>query len=117
MNVVAGNYFYRLKMNNVANKESYTHIAKVSHECQNGFTVFPNPTSGTLIVQYAAAQDQIATIDVYDIVGKQVKTISLNARQGINHHEIDLSSLAQGLYIIKLTQDNQTNFTKVNVVK
>lgn len=113
----AGEYFYRLKIKNVADKVSYTKVAKVSHNCQNGFSIFPNPTNGKLNVQFIAETNETSVIDIYDFVGKHIAQFKVDCMKGLNQHEIDMSQLSNGLYIIKLTHNNKTNFSKVNVLK
>lgn len=67
-------------------------------------SVFPSPTQNILNIQI---QETIVEASVYDIVGKKVAVNLITA------NSIDVSSLAKGMYIIKVfTENNKTFSTK-----
>jgi len=63
---------------------------------QKLITIYPNPATNTL---YTNGLTGINTVEVYDISGKLLLSKQLNSNQ------IDISSLAKGLYFIKLTTE------------
>jgi hypothetical protein len=62
----------------------------------HSITIYPNPATNTL---YIDSHTSIETSEVYNISGKLLLTKQLNSNQ------IDISSLAKGLYFIKLTTE------------
>ncbi len=70
-------------------------------------TLTPNPTSG--ILQLYNVQTAVKKITVYDVLGKPV------LQQNGDNKTIDLSSLQQGLYLIKI--ETATGSTVKKVVK
>ena len=62
----------------------------------NNTSVFPNPTNGLVNI---SSQEEIIKIEVFDILGRLIKS-----NQGIN--SIDISNLNQGVYILKFTTRN-----------
>ena len=73
----------------------------------NTFSIYPNPANNYLTI--TSQINGIKNIAIYDILGKQV----LNT---IASERIDISSLANGVYIVKITQ-NEFSVTKKLVVR
>jgi hypothetical protein len=68
--------------------------------------LFPNPNNG--MISIVSNNTQLAKIEVFDNLGKSVKT------QNSNFETIDLSLLSTGVYICKLTNDaGQIEFKKI----
>jgi len=73
------------------------------------FSMFPNPaTKGFVNIASQLGGDK--TIAVYDVLGKQVINTT------IANDRLDVSELASGIYIVKISQENSTS-TKKLVVK
>ncbi|MFH0895658.1 MAG: T9SS type A sorting domain-containing protein [Bacteroidota bacterium] len=67
------------------------------------FTVFPNP--GSTEIRFALAENILSsTAEVYDISGKVVLTTNANAGK----NRIDISSLAPGLYALRVSNGNRS---------
>jgi hypothetical protein len=65
------------------------------------FSVYPNPASNTVTVQYSNASNTAATIAVYDLQGKQVLKQETSIEN--NQSRISIASLQSGLYLMKIT--------------
>lgn len=65
------------------------------------FSVYPNPASNMVTVQYSNASNTTATIAVYDLQGKQV--LQQEATIENNQCRISIASLQSGLYLMKIT--------------
>jgi len=61
-------------------------------------TIYPNPTSGKVILSTANSQPDINSISVINLAGKEVLNLHFPAGSGMV--EIDLSSQPKGLYIL-----------------
>ncbi|MDG5491348.1 T9SS type A sorting domain-containing protein [Psychroserpens sp. SPM9] len=72
----------------------------------NEFSVFPNPTASSWMVK--ATQD-ISSIQVFDVLGKQVLTMKTSG----NNVEIDASNLISGVYFAKISSDKGTKTIKL----
>lgn len=70
------------------------------------FTYYPNPVKDVLNITYI---NNITSVAVYTILGQEVITKSVND----NLAKIDLSSLAQGTYLVKVTSGNLIKNIKV----
>lgn len=73
----------------------------------NAFSIAPNPATDHFIVEPIAAEP-IATIGVYDISGKKVKSItSLESKTAV-----DISELQRGIYFVEITTKSNQKTTK-----
>lgn len=62
-------------------------------------SIFPNPTEGIVSISNIESS-LLNSIEVYNVLGKLVKTKSIN--QGLNLIQLDLSALNKGLYLIQI---------------
>ena len=51
----------------------------------------------------------LSCVEVFNMLGQQVLTKSVNATQG----QVDMSNLASGTYLVKVATDNQVKTIKV----
>ena len=72
----------------------------------SAFTAYPNPVQDVLNLSYSK---EISDIAVYNMLGQQVFTKSLNAKSA----QVDLSFLNGGNYIVKLTSNNEVKTLKI----
>lgn len=68
--------------------------------------IYPNPTNG--IVNFSSIED-ILKIEIYDISGKMVKTISLKSQKV----QLDLTNLDKGIYTTLINSRNKTKIEKI----
>ena len=71
--------------------------------------IYPNPSTGVFNV----ANAENSTIEVLDIFGKTISTINSTS----NMNTIDMSTYANGTYIVKVTTNNAVIIKKINLVK
>ncbi|MDC8000337.1 T9SS type A sorting domain-containing protein [Aequorivita todarodis] len=78
----------------------------VADNALGGFTYYPNPTSGTLSLKSVNNIDSVA---IYNLLGQSV----LSSTIGATTSDLDVSSLATGTYIMKVTVEGQTGTYKI----
>lgn len=87
------------------------------------YYVWPNPVEeGVVHVRYILSDDiNNVDIDIYDIAGDKIMSVSGSVFLGINDNEIDVSSLAGGIYLVRIEaingSDSNVQFVKMAVVK
>ena len=86
------------------NKDFPVNATPVNENFHTSFSlsVYPNPAQNILNIQTA---EKIKVINVYDILGKKV------AVSQVSTNSIDFSNLAQGIYIVKVLNDNDKLFS------
>ena len=92
----------------------YTKVIDIKN---NAVTIntFPNPVTGQLNIQWNETANEKGTITVSDLTGSTLYKSTITMNQGVGATQIDLSGLANGLYVIHVTT-NTVNYTnKVQV--
>lgn len=108
-----GNMYFKYKditsllgVQNVGNKAS--------------FGIYPNPTTAdknvTILFDVKQNDSNKGTTEIYDMAGKKVYETALTNQSGLYKQDINLSKLASGVYIVKITYGGVTE-TKKLIVK
>lgn len=102
-----------VKSNCTALSGSGTSISTIDNELANSISVYPNPsTTGKVTAQINLQETADLTADVYDITGKKQQSLKLpKVRSGA--FNIDLSTYANGMYIINFSNGSATTAKKV----
>jgi len=80
----------------------------------NGFYMYPNPAKSFVNLGLKDTTESIANINVYNVLGKSVRTISdIDATQ----MNFDVSTLTKGIYFVEITTKNQLKITKKLVIQ
>lgn len=79
------------------------------------FDLFPNPTDGKVNLVVGETPQGKAVVEVYNLLGERMMAKSLGHLQQSETITLDLSRLALGLYIIKLSTANGSCTKKVSV--
>ncbi len=69
----------------------------------NSFIIYPNPFRDYISIDGATLNDEIMSIDIYDLLGRKVFSQPFQNTGGKN--VIDLSALSNGMYCIKINAD------------
>ena len=76
---------------------------------------YPNPFSGTTTIQFSAPSAKNLTFVVYSILGNEVYSEQISAKQGLNNFDFDASALNSGMYIYSLTDGTSVATKKMTV--
>lgn len=99
---------------NTFNTEFVAQLA-VSEFENSDFVFYPNPVTDVVTVSLKNDTNEIASVAVYDILGKLIFTQkSLNA---ITTQTIDLSAVSKGLYLIEVTTTANLKVVKKLIVE
>jgi hypothetical protein len=79
----------------------------------SGVKVYPNPNKGNFTVTIENPKSDIA-IGVYNLIGEMVKTIETNSLKST--YSVDLN-VANGVYLVKVTNGGLTSTQKVTINK
>jgi hypothetical protein len=92
----------------------FTDINEVSHDFR--FNVYPNPSSGNFNIIYLLPQNKEGKLEIFDITGKIIYEMRLP--QWSTLQQITLPNyIANGLYNVIITSDNQRVNKKIAVIK
>jgi hypothetical protein len=77
--------------------------------------LFPNPASGTVNLYYHSEVSRNITINICDVTGTLVKSLSPRAVSGENSYQVDLKGFAQGIYFVRIIDENGALVSKLMV--
>ena len=91
-----------------------TNTGKLSFKLDN----YPNPFNPSTIIRYEIPQDGLATLKIYDEIGRLVKTL-VNQYQSKGRYNINFnaSQLASGIYFYRLSEGNFISTKKMILLK
>jgi hypothetical protein len=113
---------YRLKQidtdGSVAYSEAVT-VARSAVEQVRLLGTYPNPARGRATVRFAvpAGPAQNVTLRLYDVLGRQVRTVSSTATAGRHEQQLDTGRLPSGTYFLRLTVGGTTRTQQLTVVR
>ena len=98
-----------------------TGIPKLKDNLPSNFLLmqnFPNPFNPSTIIQYQIPESGLVTLKVYDILGREVKTL-INQYQKEGKYKIKFMSnnLASGVYFYRLTEGHFSDIKKLVLIK
>lgn len=112
---LTGNNYYRLKMVDLDASYAYSNIINLHYATNFGVDIYPNPflSSFTVDIYTQATNSSEAKVDCFDLLGRQVMTISLGISQGHNTFTLDTSSFISGTYALKITAGSEVFIRKL----
>ncbi|HTN47568.1 MAG TPA: T9SS type A sorting domain-containing protein, partial [Flavipsychrobacter sp.] len=108
---VPGTNYYRLLLKDVNNKTIYSEVVKAIVKT-TGFTVeaYPNPVSNEMTVRVYGVKGAKGQVQITDLTGKVLKTVQMQSSE----EQIDMSSLASGIYLMKYSDADHTQTVRVS---
>ncbi|MEO5674710.1 MAG: CHRD domain-containing protein [Chitinophagales bacterium] len=82
----------------------------------SGHGIFPNPADDQVSVQINSSSALIGKLQVMDMTGRIMLEQGVNVTSGISNHKLNLTSLKNGLYLIRI-QSVKGNFTIGKFIK
>ena len=79
--------------------------------------VFPNPATDIVNIQFIAQNEGEYKISLVDVVGKEVLNQINNFNEGENNVEMKTNNLPKGVYLVKVSNENQTEVNKLIIEK
>lgn len=120
--LTTGKYSYRLKqIDNNGNFEYFTLSNEVEIGSPNKYSLsqnYPNPFNPVTKISFAVAVAGQVTLKVYDMTGREVKTL-VNETKAPGFYSIDFngSNLSSGIYLYRLTTKDFSDTKKMALIK
>jgi len=95
---------------------------KTTEVLPNEFTLanaYPNPFNPSTNISFSIPEKGNVSLKIYDMIGKEVKTIVENSVQqaGEHNYSINMNGLASGIYFYQLTYNNNLQTKKMLLLK
>jgi len=114
-----GSYLYAEILTPCANGQNFREEAPktamdslTASSVTNEITLYPNPTTGVVNIDFNYSQSKRLVVQVFNILGGQVYSKELGEQQ-VGQTTVDLSNQADGLYIVKVTADGEVTTEKI----
>jgi len=114
---------YRLRQVDTDGSTSLTDPVTVARSGPEGLELLgtaPNPARQRATVRFAVPDDAEAagvTMRLYDVMGRQVRTVETSAEAGRHEQTLDVSGLSSGVYVLRLRAGGQAQTRKLTVVR
>ena len=79
----------------------------------SNFNVYPNPSKGKFTIEIENDQAMDYELEIVNLQGKIIHNHKINAFSGIYTQKLDLSTLAKGVYLIRLFNDDYLSTKKL----
>lgn len=125
-NVFSGTYYYRLSDVNYQGQITVHEpieitIEEVSLNIPVEFgliAAFPNPFNPTLTIQYGLTEDANTVIRIFNIQGQEVSTLENGFHKAGKYAlKWNAQNAASGIYIVKISTADRSDFKKVSLMK
>jgi len=108
----AGHNYYRLQQHDIDGHVSYSGTVDVYFGNETLITLYPNPISTELNVEINTPKATTVYVKIMDATGRIVRTIEMVLQTGTNHGKVELNSLADGVYLVSITNTKGINFAQ-----
>ncbi len=106
--------YYRLRQIDFNDVFTFSDVVSVNRgKTTNSIKLYPNPVKSSVTVDYSSAVNEEILVTITDVTGRVVYTEQNNAAQGENQFNLDLSSLPQGSYFIRLESNSNTSIQTI----
>jgi hypothetical protein len=117
-----GPHDFRLRQVDVDGSTSLTDVVTVEVALDEAFAwtrVAPNPVAGTGTLSMQVRETQEVTVELYDLLGRRVRTVHNGALQSGRRHQValDAGDLAGGGYLLRVDGENFSDTQRVMIVK
>lgn len=88
---------------------------KINYQLQQNF---PNPFNPTTIIRYSIPNVELVQIKVYDVLGKEIKTL-VNEFKKVGSYEVEFdgSNLSSGVYFYRIKAGDYSETRKLLLEK
>lgn len=106
--------YYRLQSIDTDGSAAYSNIAELNVNSNNGITffIYPNPAKDKLHINISSAENEMLSIRITDMYGREVYAEKISVATGSVNHDMGISKLAKGIYTIQLISDRGVSKSK-----
>jgi len=107
-----GHNYYRLQQHDLDGNISHSKVVDVYFGNDMLVNLYPNPVNSLLNVDIQTPKATGAQVKITDATGRTVKVVELSLQAGNNTTQIDLQDLADGVYMVLISNGKGLNFSQ-----
>jgi hypothetical protein len=77
------------------------------HESNNGFSIYPNPSSGDIVITFSLQEKEEVMMEIFNAKGQLVKSMRNKYASGIVNEKIGIENLSAGIYNVQIQLGNK----------
>lgn len=113
-----GDNYYRLELVETTGATSLSKTILLYLEGDGStYSFFPNPTTGTVYYRYQAPAAEQLSIEVLDVLGKEVRMQTVNSAAGLNNIPVDLTDLPAGTYMVRVHNEARASVHTAKIIR
>lgn len=113
----AGNNYYRIAIINNDGSIEYSNIILLKNEAKRLIHIYPNPVKDVVNINITTSSAEKYNYSVFDISGKLLINKYFDATQGTQTIKVPLNNVANGTYLVKVTDAKGNIVAKQNILK
>lgn len=115
----ADNLTYRIAQRDTDGTVTYSEEITVQRGVQEVELrgTYPNPARQRATIRYALPRRQVVTVSLYDVLGREVRSVVRGKRDGRHEQTLDVSGLPSGTYFLRLRAGSRTVTERMTVVR
>lgn len=103
-----------LYVDNLAFTGEVSGLKEVSQE-QINLNIYPNPASDYINLNFQSTKGENCSVELRDVLGKTIKTQTINAQEEGVSTRMDINNIPQGIYFITLRTNSNTITKKITI--
>jgi hypothetical protein len=107
-----GHNYYRLQQVDIDGHSSNSHVVDVYFGEETIVSLYPNPANKVVYLDIQTPKATNAQAKIMDAAGRVVKTIAMQVQAGGSNHQIDISDLADGIYMLQVSNNKGLQYTQ-----
>ena len=112
-NPYPGISYYRLHQTDYDGNTTYNQPVAVNIPADYSAHIFPNPTKDNMTLRYSTQSPDPINVTISDLSGKTITSYTITEiQQGVNDFDVKTSSLAKGMYFMKVSNLQKTFYLK-----
>lgn len=117
----AGTFTYTLEVtdtNSCTDEDDHTFTVincenSITASAEGSLSIFPNPTNASFAIAQTLTENKIESLELFDPQGKRITQRTAQYKNGQLNETFDISHLANGIYILKVNQEQGGFYRKV----
>ncbi len=108
---------YHLRVSTSASNFREADISIEQDEQSDVMNLYPNPANNQLTIDLLSDKNQTTTINVVDMLGRSILNIKKDLSDGQNKLKVDLSTMQQGIYTVRVNMNRKNVMRKLVIEK
>ena len=110
---------YRLRQVDIHGSESFSEVVTIERPVSDLrlLSMSPNPAHTRATVRFAASERQTVRLELYDTLGRRVRTVYAGGGEGRRKETIELAGLSSGVYFLRLKAGPRVRTEQLTVVR